>query len=226
MLRRRPREPLFETVLVEDGRIRLFDQHLLRLRRGGATGHQLTAVRTLAGTWIRTVRSPTTVRFDVAAGAQVTSRPRTPLAPTPVRLATVAGYDPANADREQKRAARDWATPAEAEARERGADEPLLVSPDGLVGETSRASLFLIAADGTIATPPVRGLLPGVTRAWALATLDAAERPLTTADLTAARAAFITTAGRGVVRVTAIDARPLGTDERVDRLADAWRALR
>ncbi|MGX6447255.1 hypothetical protein ACVU7I_04205, partial [Patulibacter sp. S7RM1-6] len=67
MLVRRPRTPLFETVLVEDGRIRLLDRHLLRLRRSGATARQVTAVRALAETWRRTAREPTVVRFDVAA---------------------------------------------------------------------------------------------------------------------------------------------------------------
>lgn len=226
MLRRRPHQPLFETVLVEDGRIRLFDRHLLRLRRSGASPRQISAVRALAGTWRATAGRPVVVRFDVAPGVAVASRPRTPSPADPVRLATVPGFDPGDDAREQKRADRDWAVRAEAEAAGAGADAPLLVSTAGLVGETSRASFFAIDATGRVATPPAAGLLPGVTRAWALGALGGEEVALRTADLADVRAAFLTTAGRGVVPVTAIDGRALGTDPRVEQLAAAWRLLR
>lgn len=226
MFRRRPDEPLIETVLVESGRIRLFDRHLVRLRRSGAAAKQVTATRALAETWRRTASRPTVVRFDVAAGTGVSSRARTPGSVDPVRLALVPGFDPADASRERKLAARGWADEAEAEAHAVGADEPLLVSPAGLVGETSRASLFVVDAAGRVVTPPVRGILPGVTRAWAIEAAGATEHAMTADELTGARAAFLTTAGRGVVPVAAIDGRALGTDDRITGLAAAWRALR
>lgn len=226
MFRRRPDEPLFETVLVEDGRIRLLDRHLVRLRRSGAAPKQVTAVRALAETWRRTAGRPTLVRFDVVAGSGVSSRARTPGPPSPVRLATVPGFDPADGSRERKLAARGWAEEAEDLARAAGADEPLLVSTAGRVGETSRASFFAFDATGRIVTPPVRGLLPGVTREWALGAAAAVEHELTADELAGVRAAFLTTAGRGVVPVAAIDGRALGEDDRVAALARAWRALR
>lgn len=226
MFRRRPDEPLFETVLVEDGRVRLLDRHLVRLRRSGAAPKQVTAMRALAETWRRTAGRPTVVRFDVVAGAGVSSRARTPGAATPVALATVPGFDPADAARERKLAARAWADEAESAATAAGADEPLLISGSGLVGETSRASFFAVDATGRVVTPPVRGLLPGVTRAWAADAAGASEHALRTDELGAVRAAFVTTAGRGVVAVSSIDGRALGTDERVDELARSWRALR
>lgn len=227
MLRRRPREALIETVLVEDGRIRLLDRHLLRLRRSGATARQVTAVRALAETWRRTAREATVVRFEVAAGEGVRSVPRAPAGAAPQRLATVPGYDPADATREEKRADRGWALAAEAAAARAGADAPLLVAADGSAGETSRANLFVVTEDGALRTPPARGLLPGVTRAWVLDVEPSAEEaPVRAADLAAARAAFLTTAGRGIVPVAAIDGRELGTDERIAALAARWCALR
>lgn len=226
MFRRRPDEPLIETVLVESGRIRLFDRHLVRLRRSGAAARQVTATRALAETWRRTAGRPTVVRFDVAAGTGVSSRARTPGTPDPVRLALVPGFDPEDAARERKLAARGWAEEAEAAATAAGADEPLLVSPTGLVGETSRATLFVVDGAGRIVTPPVRGILAGVTRGWALEAVGATEHALTTAELADARAAFLTTAGRGVVAVAAIDGRALAVDDRIVELATAWRALR
>jgi len=225
VFRRRPDEPLIETVLVESGRVRLFDRHLVRLSRSGAAPKQITAVRALAETWRRTAGRPTVVRFDVAARTGVASRARTPPPRDPVRLALVAGFDPEDARRERKLADRGWAEAAETVARDAGADEPLLRSPAGLVGETSRASLFVVDATGRIVTPPVRGILPGVTREWALEAAGATEHALTVDDLAAARAAFLTTAARGVVPVASIDGRALGTDDRVAELAAAWRAL-
>ncbi|WP_210493866.1 aminotransferase class IV [Patulibacter sp. SYSU D01012] len=214
-------------MLVEDGRIRLLDRHLLRLRRSGATGAQVSGVRALAETWRRTAREPTVVRFEVRPGGAVRSIPRAPAGAAPQRLATVAGYDPDDADRERKRADRTWALAAEAAAVAAGADAPLLVAPDGRAGETSRANLFVVAADGSLRTPPAQGLLPGVTRGWVLdVEPGAAEAPVTREDLAGARAAFLTTAGRGIVPVAAIDGRPLGDDPRIAALAARWRALR
>jgi branched-subunit amino acid aminotransferase/4-amino-4-deoxychorismate lyase len=131
VFRRRPSEPLFETVLVEAGRIRLFDRHLLRLRRSGAAPKQVTAVRALAGTWVRTAGRPTVVRFDVAAGTGVASRARTPAPADPVTLATVPGFDPDDDGRERKAADRAWAEAAEALAAEAGADDTDAFVRDG-----------------------------------------------------------------------------------------------
>lgn len=225
MFRRRPDDPLIETVLVESGRIRLLDRHLVRLRRSGAAPKQVTAVRALAETWRRTAGRPTVLRFDVVAGAGVASRARTPPSRDPVRLALVEGFDPEDRRRERKLADRAWTTAAEAAATEAGADEPLVRSSAGLVGETTRASLFVVDATGRIATPPVRGILPGVTREWALDAAGAVEHAVTVDELADVRAAFLTTAARGIVPVAAIDGRALGTDDRVAELAAAWRAL-
>ncbi len=222
---RQPPEPVLETVLIEDGRIRLLHRHLLRLHRAGASASQIEAVRMLAGAWSRTATTPTVVRFDVTPDALVSSAARAPAPTDPVRLVTVGGYDPDDRAREQKRASRAWATEAEAEAARRGGDEPLLVSSSGRLGETTRASLFLIDHSGRIATPPARGILPGVTRSWVLDGGAREDRPLHLDDLDAVRSAFITSAGRGVVPVASIDGRPLVRDAAVDALAAGWRGL-
>ena len=62
------------------------------------------------------------------------------------------------------------------------------MSANGLVGETTRANVFAILADSRVATPPVRGILPGVTREFALRESAAIERRLTVGDLRRARA--------------------------------------
>ena len=52
-----------------------------------------------------------------------------------------------------------------------------------------------------------------------------AERELELIELLEARAAFLTTSGRGVVRVAAIGGTALGDDPRIAELQGAWRAL-
>jgi branched-subunit amino acid aminotransferase/4-amino-4-deoxychorismate lyase len=168
---------------------------------------------------------PTVVRVDVAADGTVTSATRPPKPTTPVRLLPVVGYDPNDRAREQKRADRSWAAGPEAEAAAAGYDEPLLVSSGGLVGETSRANLVLVARDGGLVAPGAQGLLPGVTRSWLLDNERVETRIVRLDELRTARAAFLTTAGRGIVRVAAVGDVELGDDPRIADLQRAWRAL-
>ncbi|HWH92232.1 MAG TPA: aminodeoxychorismate synthase component I [Baekduia sp.] len=90
---------------------------------------------------------------------------------------------------------------------------PLLVDLDGGVLETTRANLFALVGD-TLVTPPLDGrILPGVTRARALAVardlgLATAERPLSLDELTAADAVLTSGALRGLELVTHLGAEP------------------
>jgi branched-subunit amino acid aminotransferase/4-amino-4-deoxychorismate lyase len=212
---------VFETVRLEDGRVRLWDQHLLRLRRAGARGRHLTAARALVDVHRAATRGGGSVvlRIDVDPREGVAVRARATPPAAAWSLALVPGYAPGEAARDAAAA---------------GADEPLLVAtgPDGAVddgarvGETARASLFLVDATGRVRTPPVDGLLPGVTRAWALGAAGALEAPLTVADVRAARAAFCTNAVRGVVPVREVDGRALARDPLIGELATAWQRLR
>jgi para-aminobenzoate synthetase / 4-amino-4-deoxychorismate lyase len=72
---------------------------------------------------------------------------------------------------------------------------PLLLDADGYVLETSRTSIVVQAADGSLYTPPTDGrILPGVTAAHS----GARPRALTLADLDAARAVYVASALRGL----------------------------
>jgi para-aminobenzoate synthetase/4-amino-4-deoxychorismate lyase len=92
---------------------------------------------------------------------------------------------------------------AEAEV---GPAVPLVVDSDGALLEGSRASLFLVR-DGTVITPPTDGrLLPGITRAQAIAVardlgIEVREEPVGADDLADADEAFLTGGVRGVERV-------------------------
>lgn len=210
---------VFETMLVEDGRVRLLDRHLGRLRAAGVdeplvAEARLAVLQAAAGAAV-----PVVVRIDIADGA-VALRPREPRAASPVSGVLVEAYDPTDRTREEKRAERAWADAAEGAA----GGEALLVSAYGLVGETTRANVFAIFGDAVV-TPSVAGILPGVTRSFALERTGAVERPLTLAELRAADAAFLTTAGRGIVPLADVGGRRFAGHPLVDELAAAWRAL-
>ncbi len=217
--------PVFETVLVDAGRVRLLDGHLARLSRAGVPETLVESARAvLDEACLRHEGPPRALRLDVL-DCRVVVTPRDPTPAAPVRLVPVPGYDPADGRREHKTVERGWADAALEAARARGGEDALLVSSDGLVGETTRANLFAVLGDGTTVTPPAAGLLPGVTRSWAVEVTGATERPLLLRELADARAVFLTTAGRGVVPVRAVGSVEPPGDPSVTRLAEAWRSL-
>jgi branched-subunit amino acid aminotransferase/4-amino-4-deoxychorismate lyase len=210
---------VFETMLIDDGRVRLLDRHFGRLAASGVPEPLIQEVRELVARLTTAASDPVVVRVDVADG-RVLARPRDPRPPTPLSGVLVEGYDPADGSRQRKGTDRAWADAAETAA----GGEALLVSPAGRVGETTRANVFAIIGD-VVVTPAVTGLLPGVTRSWAIERLGAVERALTLAELRGADGAFLTTAGRGIVALADVDGERIPAHPLIEHLAEAWRAL-
>ena len=211
---------VFETVLVDDGRIRLRDRHLARLADAGADPAQVAAADACFAEALELTDPPFLLRVDVDdAGVRPSTRPPRPA--DPVDLLAHRSYDPADAARLRKTADRRWADAAEAAV----GGEALLVAPDGRLGETTRASLLLHRTDGGFATPALAGILPGVTRAWAIAETDAEEAVLHLDDLRDVQGAALLTAGRGVVPVASVEGIALPWSPALEALAAAWRDL-
>ncbi|MDX6378486.1 MAG: branched-chain amino acid aminotransferase [Gaiellaceae bacterium] len=210
---------VFETMLISDGRVRLFDRHLGRLAASGVAEPVIEQVRELVARQVTAADDPVVVRIDVTA-AGVTARSREPRPPTPLSGVLVEGYDPGDDTRTRKRIDRVWAEAAETTA----GGEALLVSPHGLVGETTRANVFAILGD-VVVTPGAGGILPGVTRSWAIEQLGAIERALTLEELRHADGAFLTTAGRGIVALADVGGVGIPVHPLVEQLAEAWRVL-
>jgi branched-chain amino acid aminotransferase len=104
---------------------------------------------------------------------------------------------------------------AKLEARQRGADEALILNLAGNVAEASVANVFVLRG-GELRTPPATdGALEGITRqtvfelAGALG-VPAREQTLGRYDLFAAEEAFLTGTGAGIVPVRSLDGRPAG----------------
>lgn len=90
----------------------------------------------------------------------------------------------------------------------------VLYHHDGLALETSRSNLFLVDGAGRLATPG-KGILAGVTRTNVLRAVadhrEVAERDLPLTELWSAAELFITSTTKGVLPITAIDDRPIGS---------------
>jgi branched-chain amino acid aminotransferase len=122
---------------------------------------------------------------------------------------------------------------AKAEARRQGADEALLLNPQGHVAEASVANVFTVQA-GKLFTPPTTdGALDGITRACVLSLaqklgIPSEVRTLGRVDLFAADEVFLTGTGAEIVRVSSFDGETLGGPELgpvTARLLTAFRAL-
>lgn len=100
------------------------------------------------------------------------------------------------------------------EARASGASEALLRAPDGTWSEATTSNLFVVR-DDVIRTPGAEHVLPGVTRALALAVareagLAVVEAPVGDAELHGADEVFITSSVKEVVPVVRLDSVPVG----------------
>ena len=91
-------------------------------------------------------------------------------------------------------------------ARERGFDEALLTTPHGRVLEAPTASLFYVAGDDTLCTPPLEDhILASITRNAVLAVTDAEERVVTRDELLGCREAFLASTTREVQPVACFE---------------------
>jgi branched-chain amino acid aminotransferase len=95
-------------------------------------------------------------------------------------------------------------------AKARGADEAVLVQPDGTVLEPPTSAVFWVSADGSLRTPALTdGVLESITRDRLIKALDVEEGTWNVDDLHGAREAFIASTTREVQTVSAVDGRAL-----------------
>src|SRR4051794_15174384 len=96
-------------------------------------------------------------------------------------------------------------------AKGRGADEAVLVRPDGVVLEPPTSAIFWVAAAGTLRTPALSdGVLESITRDRLIKALDVEEGSWQVDDLLAASEAFLASTTREIQAVAAIDGNELG----------------
>lgn len=107
-------------------------------------------------------------------------------------------------------------------AKERGADEALLVTPHARVLEAPTSSFFYVL-DGRLHTPPLEDhILDSITRRIVFELTDATERITTTDDLKVLSEAFLASTTREVQAVAAIDDRELAPGPQTQAVAKAF----
>ncbi|HEX6689034.1 MAG TPA: aminotransferase class IV [Solirubrobacterales bacterium] len=91
-------------------------------------------------------------------------------------------------------------------AKSQGADEAVLVRPDGTVLEPPTSAIFWVSPQGGLRTPALDvGVLESITRDRLVKALDVEEGAWPVADLRAAEEAFLASTTREIQAVSAID---------------------
>jgi branched-chain amino acid aminotransferase len=88
----------------------------------------------------------------------------------------------------------------------RGAEEALLVRPDGIVLEAPTSTIFWVTADGRLRTPALDvGILASITRDRLVRELDVEQGSFTLEDLEGASEAFLASTVREVQAISAVN---------------------
>src|SRR3954447_3582372 len=95
-------------------------------------------------------------------------------------------------------------------AQAQGADEAVLVQPDGIVLEPPTSSIFWVSPQGALRTPALdNGVLESITRDRLVKALQVEEGAWPVADLRAAKEAFLASTTREIQAVSTIDGSEL-----------------
>jgi branched-chain amino acid aminotransferase len=95
-------------------------------------------------------------------------------------------------------------------AKEQGAEEAVLVKPDGTALEPPTSAIFWVSPEGGLRTPALDvGVLESITRDRLVKALHVEEGAWPVTDLRAAREAFLASTTREIQAVASIDGKPL-----------------
>jgi branched-chain amino acid aminotransferase len=204
----------FEVIRLYEGRPFALDDHLDRLERSAAAirlafdrpalEREIDALLTEAG------GPDGQLRLIVTRGGRriAAVEPIPPHAET-LSLATIT-YSPSvilNGVKSLSYAANMQATRL---AKEQGADEAVLVRPDGIVLEPPTSAIFWVSPDGALRTPALDvGVLESITRDRLIKALQVEEGAWQVADLGNTEEAFLASTTREIQAVAAIDDRTL-----------------
>jgi branched-chain amino acid aminotransferase len=205
----------FEVLRLYAGRPLGLDEHLARLGRtcaGLRLAHDEEALRAEIAALLEAA-GPADALLRVVltrGGRRILTIEPLPERPATARVATVT-YAPTRVLDGLKTLSYAANMLAGRIARERGADEALLVTPHGRVLEGPTWTFFWVAG-GALLTPPLEDrILASITRAYLLEECEAREAPCTLDDLVAAEEAFIASTVREVMPIAAIDDAALPT---------------
>jgi branched-chain amino acid aminotransferase len=205
----------FEVIRLYEGRPFALADHLDRLERSAAAIQlefdraalegEIAALLDAAGAAEGQLRLIVT-----RGGRRIAATEQLPPHGETLRLATVT-YSPTvilNGVKSLSYAANMQATRL---AQAQGADEAVLVQPDGTVLEPPTSAIFWVSPQGSLRTPALDvGVLESITRDRLVKALDVEEGAWPVADLRAAQEAFLASTTREVQPVASIDGNDLG----------------
>jgi branched-chain amino acid aminotransferase len=204
----------FEVIRIYEGRPFALGDHLDRLERSAAAialeFHRSALEREIESLLGRAGEIDAQLRLIVTRGGRriAAIEPLPPHAET-LRIATVT-YSPTvilTGVKSLSYAANMQATRL---AKAQGADEAVLVQPDGTVLEPPTSAIFWVSPQGALRTPALDvGVLESITRDRLVKALNVEEGAWPVADLRAAREAFLASTTREIQAVAAIDGSPL-----------------
>jgi branched-chain amino acid aminotransferase len=201
---------VFEVIRLYEGRPFALGEHLDRLERSAAAIElevdRASLERELEALLSEFGAADAQLRIVVTRGGRrILLTEQLPERGASVRLATVT-YSPSvilTGVKSLSYAANMQATRI---AQARGADEALLVTPDGVVLEAPTSTIFWVSAEGGLRTPQLSsGILESITRAQIVRALHVNEGEFRLADLESAREAFLASTVREVQPVAAVD---------------------
>jgi branched-chain amino acid aminotransferase len=203
----------FEVIRLYNGKPFALADHIGRLQRSAAAIElefdRADLVREIEALLTEFGHADGQLRLIVTRGGRrlAMTEPIPPHAET-IRLATVT-YSPSvilNGVKSLSYAANMQSTRL---AKTQGADEAVLVKPDGIVLEPPTSSVFWVSPQGTLHTPALdNGVLESITRDRLVKALAVEEGAWPVADLRAAKEAFLASTTREIQAVATID----GTD--------------
>jgi branched-chain amino acid aminotransferase len=221
----------FEVIRLYEGRPFALADHVDRLERSAAA-IQLEFDRASLEREIKALLAEAgevegQLRLIVTRGGRrlAMTEPLPPHAET-LRLATVT-YSPTvilNGVKSLSYAANMQATRL---AQAQGADEAVLVQPDGTVLEPPTSAIFWVSPQGALRTPALDvGVLESITRDRLIKALEVEEGAWPVADLRAAQEAFLASTTREIQPVSAIDGKdlPAGPGPRTREAQEAFAA--
>lgn len=204
----------FEVIRLYEGRPFALADHLDRLKRSAAAielSFDRAALEAEIGVLLEAAGEPDgQLRLIVTRGGRrIAATEPIPPHPETARVATVT-YCPTvilNGVKSLSYAANMQATRL---AQAQGADEAVLVQPDGTVLEPPTSAIFWVSPEGDLRTPALdNGVLESITRDRLVKALHVDEGAWPVSDLRAAHEAFLASTTREIQAVAAIDGREL-----------------
>jgi branched-chain amino acid aminotransferase len=207
---------VFEVVRLYKGKPFALEEHLDRLERS-ASAIELPVDRISVQKWVEALltqfgTNPGQLRIVVTRGGRhLLLTEQLPPRGETVALATVT-YSPSVILTGVKTLSYAANMEATRIAKGKGAEEALLVTPEGVVLEAPTSTIFWAGADGKLKTPSIEsGILESITRARIVAALDVEEGKYEAQDVWNADEAFLASTTREVQPISAVDGETFAT---------------